>query len=647
MAFYQNPDDEENGAQGMNQPQNDTTQAPQQLSGGVASSSPAPSAPTVAAPKSTASGMTGFQNYQKANQGTATNKLGQAATSTVANQANQAKSSINNAQTAFTQKMDAGSLANRESGVNDVKSAVDAARNLTAGSQLAQPQQSRFQEVINAKYQGPESMRQSGDYNSAVGNVNKAQETITNSQTAGGRESLLRNLFSQGGNYTQGLNKLDAGILNASQANVQNLKNTAAQAGNVRNQLDQAQIASNNIAQNRAAEIAGIRSQARDAFTQGKTAEEAATETRLNKVLEDWNKLPDYFKNLIAKKGATNLNSLEAGILGINSGEGLYNLGKNAIATGVADKNKLISKDEQVRQAALASLGGLDNDKLLSTTLKYNNGDLAGTQSASDALDLEQTRNNLNAAEKAFRESAEARKITGVGKKKVSRGNAMGKKTKTYTASVGGNAGKFLEQAGYDMDSEIGSGSNIQSQKALLDAALNASSTARADDGNKAADVAAAVNAINPTTSALSGLITGSYDPLQNITGGLDALAPGAGKAVQDVRNVAGDAMEKINKINPVIAPADALGKALGMGSLSSGISSAVRGIDTGAMKAYGNAKAKQLAIKDLKKKYTNYLNSQGFSNRAQVVNNDQTNSRLGALEQLLANLDKTNKGNS
>ena len=202
--------------------------------------------------------------------------------------------------------MDAGSLANRQQAVQDVSDITGAARQTTAApaqaqtqqttegetattpapanqyGQLGQDQVSRFQEVINAKYQGPESLRQAGLYELASDKVNKAQNTINQSKTATGREEMLRNLFAQRGDYTQGLNKLDAGLLNASKEGVSALNQAAQAQGNIGQQLDQAQINSANAAQNRASEIKDIQEQARQAFSTGKAAEEAATEERLS-----------------------------------------------------------------------------------------------------------------------------------------------------------------------------------------------------------------------------------------------------------------------------------------------------------------------------------------------------------------------------
>jgi hypothetical protein len=768
MAYFNQ--NNSNVTKGMNEKEDEQQQLAGptgvQLTSGGVNNTTAPSAPTPQAPKAASSGMApSFGAYTKANQGAATNKLANAAQSNVQNLGNQAQTSITQATNKFGQKVDAGTLKNRYQAVQDVANTVNTARNISAPAQaqpsikqdlqnnntvksgqvatntgivppvvqqpqaptaIDQSQIDRFKEVINAKYQGPESLRQSGLYNPAQKNVAQASQAVQNSSTAQGREELLRQMYEKRGDYTRGLNKLDTSLLNSSKSGVQNLQNTADNFKNVANDLTKAQINSTNLAQNRTQEIKDIQEQARNTFTQGKQAEEAATEERLAAVVKDWDKLPEHFRDIIrnkatanqaiqkentaklqadpayqkalaAKKAAeamkpqgtsighliasnldkkraiqaadktisdmqnaskVNMNSInlspeEAAILGIQSGEGLYNLGADAIKTAAYDKEKLISRDEQARQSALAALAGLDQSNRLDTTLKYGNAQKAGTQSAIDALDLAGTRAGLNEAEKDFRKTAEETNLIGRGLKKVSRGNAWGKKTKTYTASVGGNAGDFLEKAGYDLDSENMNQGNIANQKeALLRAALSSSTTNRnnadLEDSQKilggagqGAAAGASIGSVIPGVGTAIGAAIGSsigmmagggsVDNLQNSSDLINGYAPGVGKAIQDTRAFLGNNVKNATSF---------------LGSdISKGLGGAVGGIDASAMKAYGSAIAKDRAIKDLNKKYTGFLDSQGFENRFTVGNNDVTSTRMTALQQLLANLDKTNKG--
>lgn len=803
MAFY-NQNQNNVGGQGMNgKPEDEEQQqqgtAPVSLSTGIVNNA----APAGAeAPKPASSGMApSFQSYAKANQGAATNNLANAAKSNVQHLGQQANTSITQATNRFGQKVDAGSLKNRHQAIQDVANAVQAARQITAPQNgpalgaMDQNQVNRFQEVINSRYQGPESLRQSGLYNNAATKVNTATQAINNAGTAQGREELLRSMYEKRGDYTRGQNKLDTALLNSSKAGVSGLQNAAQQQGNLRNTLDKAQLASGNLAQNRANEIRGIQEQARNTFTQGKKAEEADTEKRLGAVIQDWDKLPEHFKELIRNKGTTSqkildeqvakfktekgydalvgqrsnlekasreaknalqmdeafggllskeadiverynahkaaadknsftmkngqvasmtpvpqdieneykqlqqlkkykntaenydqlnkqvnaltnelgtltgnfnkdavfLNPVEAAILGIQSGEGFYNLGENAIKTAAADKSRLVSKDEQARQAALAALAGLDQSNRLDRNLLYSDASKAGTQSAMDALDLEGTRKAITDAENSFQNTAEGTNLTGHGVKKVSRGNAFGKKTKTYTASVGGNAGDFLKEAGYDFDAPVAQDSTRG--KDLLQAALRASSTDRnnadkedaqktlttmgqgaaagASVGSLGGGVGAGIGAaIGASLGAAAG--SGTIDSTQTQSDLLTAFAPELGNAFQDHRSNAGNAARSINKA-ATLGMGDVVSNSLGLGDLSSHIGGAIGGINSGAMRAFGEAVAKDHAVADLKRQYEGFLKGQGFDNRANVINAAPVNNRLSALQALLSKLDKTN----
>lgn len=677
-------------------------------------------------PKSASSGMGGgFQSYQKANQGAATNRLAQASAQNVTNQGNAAKTSINQATNQFGKKVDAGTLANRHQAVQDVSNTVSAARGITAPAAAtpaapiqatatpAQPNAAlagieqknldRFQEVINTKYQGPESLRQAGLYQLASKKVGTAQNTINQTKTATGREEMLRDLYAKRGDYTKGLNKLDSAVLNSSQAGVKSVQDAANSQGNIGNELAKAQTNSTNLAQNRTQEVNQIRNDARQAFTTGKKEEEQDTEDRLTAmttapvlgddgkpvlkpdgtVLTQWEQLPQHFKNIIANKStdnakikadmaekaksspeyaqaqtefqqaqaalnrtpatitaynsnrgfdyqlpnpayaqaqaavnaaqnkingitqqaennvnmdAVNFNAAEAAILGINSGEGLYNLGADAIKVGNYDKQKLISKDEQARQAALSALAGLDKSNQLDTNLKYDRADLAGTQSALDALDLEGTRAQLNDAEKMFQEHAEQQTLTGYGMKK---NKTSGKK---YYADESANLGNILKNAGYQFG---------ETNKAATGNSDILNSISKVSSGN-----------VDDDAKGTEGSAEATAAPWK------DLGHSGTGMA-QTVGNLFGTVA--LNQITG----------ALGLGSFGNAVGSL---FGSGTSSKESKSDAARFARQDLENKVQNAIKDSGFQNRTNIVNTDTANNRLTALQQLLDKLDKNNR---
>jgi hypothetical protein len=788
MAYYNQDDPNSSLTKGMNTPEEDPNQKqsatgqPMSLTTQSAtvgnSAAQAQSAPTSAAPKQAStpsSGMgTGFQNYAKANQGNAQNTLNQAVAKNVQAKSQIANSSINQANTSFQNKIDQGSLANRQQAVQDVNNITNAARNVqyqapdiqtqlgdkyseyqaklnainsrpmpmdtgdgsshqsaaaqkqadlaalnsqykvqtqtapskntqqimnaapsqfTKTDNIAQGQSElsddlkrRFEEVINAKYQGPESLRQAGLYQGAADKVSTAQNALDQTKNALGRQELLRNMYESRGDYTRGLNNLDSALLNQSQQGVQNLQNVAKEQGNVQNKLDQAQLGSAYAAQNRANEIGNIRQQAMNTFSEGKKAEETATDNRLNDVVANWDKLPQHFKDIINNKGAANqqildakiadynkthqaadpaalaaaqkaitqagyvpgnitstylrskmlasqqkaahakydgvlnqqkayddglnslktnfnsnqvaLNPVEAAILGVNSGEGIYNMGADAIKTGVADKEKLVSKDEQHRQAALAQLAGLDRSSQLDTNLKYGDVNKAGTQSALDALDLAGTRAALNEGEKNFQDYATNATLTGFGAKK---NKTNGKR---YYAQESANLGNLLKNAGYNFG-----------DPASADNAGNADLLKRLS---------------NVTHTDVSG------DP-----NGLGGAGSAIGDSLDFDGKSVGENVLNLATFTPQGMALNAITGALGLGNASNAIAGAL-GFG-GANTAESKADAAQFAREDLQNKIKGAISSSGFQNRIGVESNTVTDPRVAALQQLLANLDKTN----
>lgn len=306
-------------------------------------------------------------------------------------------------------------------------------------------QQQRFAEIINAQYQGPESLQQAGLYEQAARKAQTAQQALQQAQTAGGREQLLRDIFGRSRDYSRGQSKLDALLLNTSQQGVQSLQEQAQKAGNVQQQLQEAQNLSANEAARRAEAIQGIASGARTAFTTARTAEETAANERIKAIQDNWNKLPEYFKE--ALKSGKQLSQQEADLLGITAGTGLYNLSpEDIVQTNAAEANRLISKNELSRQLALQQLSALDTSKQLQKDLLYTDLEKAGTQTAADAINKQAIKDLLVGEENKFKETAAQQDVVGYGKKKH---KTTGK---YYYADETANLKDVLERAGYDFN---------------------------------------------------------------------------------------------------------------------------------------------------------------------------------------------------
>jgi hypothetical protein len=284
----------QNAPQEPEQPQQSS--APTMITSGQPSTA-IQSSPAQKAQKPASGSFTNLKSYLQANQG---NRLASAAGQRVQNMASSAQKSIGQAQNVFGQRMEEGSLKDMDKAVGDVRGTAQAARQVqyqapqaqpqTAQSGQAQPQQNlleglntdRFAEVINAQYQGPQNLAEAGVYEPTLRKVRAAQETIGKTDTAATRAQLLRDMFSQGRDYTRGQSALDSLLLNTSQEGVQQLQQKAKEAGNVQNQFEQAQNTTRNLATERAGAITQTREDARKAFESEQSAEKTATEQRLN-----------------------------------------------------------------------------------------------------------------------------------------------------------------------------------------------------------------------------------------------------------------------------------------------------------------------------------------------------------------------------
>lgn len=777
----------------------------------------APQAPAQKQQKAGTGTFANLKSYLQAAQGGG--RVSQAATQRVQNVASQAQKGIQQAQKAFGTKMEAGSLQGMGTAAEEAKGIIGTARGVTYQApkqpaaqapqttaqavEVEQPvppaqpqapvqsqqyftpkQQQRFAEIINAQYQGPESLQQAGLYEQAARKAQIAQQALQQSQTAGGREQLLRDIFGRNRDYSRGQSKLDALLLNTSQQGIQSLQEQAQKAGNVQQQLQEAQNLSANEAARRAEAIQGIASGARTAFTTARTAEEEATNKRITDLVEtpavdatgnkipktdskgdpildsagnivyqtEWDRLPEYFRNIIRSKESTNkaiqterisklesssglnesgynaalkkvadqekalqqanmanisrsiaglpadenaderikvaqsnldaskkalagysdfvnelkniknmnMNQLnlspeEMAILGVSSGEGLYNLGENLIGNVAAERERLITKDELSRQLALQQLAGLDTSNQLQKDLLYKDLEKAGTQTLGSSLNVEGIREALKGAQEGFKSSAEGATLTGTGSKKVSRGNAFGKKTKTYTAEESGNVAEMLRQGGYDVSKmEPEQVKSLLTNRDLLNRYLGATSTSRDTESNIGGSTLEGASAGATTGASIGSLFGGvgaapgaaigtaigaaiganTLDPIQATTDfykeleeklGIKGLGA-VGQGVQDVRSGVGG----------VFTGAGNIAGSSVIGDVFRGIGGIVGGINTGEMKKVGESTAKQIAIRDLERKYKQYLQGQGFENRLVASQDPEVLARSAALQNLL-----------
>ena len=214
----------------------------------------------------------------------------------------------------------------------------------------------------------------------------------------------------------------------------------------------------------------------------------------------------------------------------------------------------------------------------------------------------------------------------------------------------------MLRQGGYDVGAEGSGAQSLLSNKDMLANYLNATrnnanmeaniggstlegTTAGAGTGASIGYMAGGpIGAgVGAAVGGMAGGMIGSNsygdqlqvysDLLKDFDSKLGIKGAGAvGQGIQDARGVAASGLTGLANMGGTSMVGDAF----------RGIAGAVGGINTGAMKEFGDAIAKQKAREDLQNKYAAYLKGQGFENRANIVDTETTRARSAALNQLL-----------
>lgn len=544
------------------------------------------------------------------------------------------------------------------------KSATDLYGNLLQGLDTQ-----RFSDVINAQYQGPQSLRQAGLLDPISKRVDQAQRQLDLSQTASGREDLLREMFGQNRQYTQGQNRLDALLLNTSEGGVQNLLDRAGDVGNLRQQMDKAQLQSGNLAQSMTKEIDKIRGQARTHFTGAKSA----YDSNLEKVLEKAQGQGDQYFDLMQKEllGGQNMaptrvnvdgkwvtqdpqtnqpvfmNELGRSMLGVGENERLFNI-KDLPKTEL-ERAKLVTKNEQARQEALARLAELDKSNKLDKNIKYSNALDAGTQKVTDSVNTEQLRKDLNMSKSEFDKWAKKTDLTGTGTdyERYSRGLGKARGKAYASAEIEKNVGDWLKQGGYDFDAKtvqaLATDPAIRQAMGLPVTAeeLSKTSVGKATAGKEQQNLIQ--NAIGSTAG---GQALG--DVMKGDLGGAVASALGGPLFNADQREAIGNLSRQVggdmygdyadNLLGSVDFAADGvdqLTSSIGLGNVGSNIF----GGGKGAAQKKAQASANRLAVEDLKKQFLESLSQKGFDRSAQVLDTKGLQGSIGNLGEQQKNI--------
>lgn len=634
-------------------------------------------------PKSSSSGMfTNIQKYVQKNK-PQSQKMAQESRNYVQEADQKAKAATDTALTGFKEQTEASGLHNTQDRVNELTayteqqagvqqpaqpeaSITDAVNDPmndipvstakhpngipVAGVDTAPPAQpnkideSQFRDTINAKYTGPMSLVQTGNlYNDLAKQAKDSARVGELAQSTAGRGQLLKDMYTSGTNlYGSGQSNLDSYLLGKQGGALKDIISSGQQIGS---QQDIIKNASNQaIGQAKATSdlVAGTRDQARKAFADVANQRQGEIDNRVNAVVENWDNLPNHFKKIFEDAdGKPNLSALEAGMLGIKQGEGMYKLGADDLFAKEGEEGyinpevaKLISQQESgnlQRLQALSNMAKTGKNGLYNVEdSRFSDTDLAGTQSSLDALNTDHIRNKLIEAEEGFRGSA-AQNTKGKGKgwKSYWDGPWWNEtwETEEYNAQATGNLKDVLSKAGYDFNTDINT-ENIANKDILK----NMSSVL--DNSEK--------------KTMLTGL-PGAEEALEAVDDAKDLFTGDSSEILEALNmdyndligtDIAKNVLEGIGGKNNMFA--DGVGK---IGEITNKLGNMWAGDPNASKEAkkIAEAQAKQNAAIDLQKKLQAKFDNSGFNNRVGIVDNDETKQRWQDLVKLMSGIDKTN----
>jgi len=497
----------------------------------------------------------------------------------------------------------------------------------------------RFKDIINAAYKGPGNLYDIQGYENALANTREADRRLGMLGERGIQGELLDTTFKgKGRDYTGGLRGLDQ-LLLGTPDKLQQLQQTKKDIGSVQGTMSQAENLARVDAKTRTDLINQIRQDARGNVQNVAGARAGQVENRLAGVLENWDKLPQYFRDAIGKgTGNVKLSDVEAAILGVESGEGLYNtirdLGpQGVIKTAKADRDALVSKAEQGQLSELQRLAQMNQDygvqgSGLDFRSAFQDANKAGTQTAFDALDSENLRRVLNEAEGGFRESAAKSTASGTGVGHDRYKSGFRSRDVYIRKDLSANVKDVLAKSGYDFNRPMSEQiTNPELIKAL-------GTVARGDE----LDVSKPTTLMGSIGNSLTGNPAEGFGEAGMEMLGLGKITPVAlGKLGLDhFNNVTGIAKD-------YVPGAKALSAITGVDAVA-GLAGNFFGSGKGNAQRTAAANAQRQAEANLQANLQGILNQQGFTNRLSVDADDlDVRNRRLALAQTLAGIDPTN----
>jgi hypothetical protein len=686
MAYVDDPNKKQNqNTMGVLQPSADGTQAPQgsqqppstPVSGGQAGSIQTAPSPRQQQKPASSGTFTNLQQYKQANTGAGSRVAG-AVQSNIQNIGKQGQAKLGNVESEFTNKMNeasrfAATEEERKAAIENVRAYTQRESGIQEPQTLPQDfDEQRFSDITNKEYTGIERADQTKSYTQATDIYRNLQNKLAQTKDPNQSTALLKDVFkNQTDQYGTGKQKLDALFFDTSREALNTrMSDEFSKLYQQPQQMSDLRTRLSSAAQARREAIDEMRQKAQEAFRDVAKTRTGQVEDRLTGVETNWENLANYFRDALRdKQGNVALSDLEAKTLGLQAGDQLFNLTKadnisDFIKSAQFERDRNISKQEQQNLARLEALSNLAKQDY---TNKYYNAELAGTQSALDALDIQNVRNKLNEAMKGFENVSGEQTIgQGTGSSAYDKFNWDPKNMGWYSQGVGASATQagrlqdVLKQSGYSFEQSGGQNvgtTDYLKKLAMLDQDtvkgdlrdyfmnsdyLNQNLIGAATMADPQATLDTARNLISDIGSSAENISSSMTDAAKDAVDIFSNTNPVVGGTIAGIDKLTGIDLNKLTKnaledVDYLYNPLAAIG---GLNKMLTGSKA-----DERRAQAEAQLRAYEAANVDLKKRMQNTLNTQGFYNVANIANKEDAAvaARASALQDLIKKLDKTN----
>lgn len=413
MPYINQPDDEE-----LKKQQEAQSGAPTNISGQSAILST--EAPSKMGGAKDSGSFTNLNQYLEANKENA-GQMGTKIASDITGQGQATRTGIQDTSTEFNQLADQGTLAGLDKAPEEARNIVQQARTGAKNAQIDQNQMSRFGEIANAQYKGPQDLTGTTKYANTAQQYKKAQQAAKNASSDEGRFSLLKDAYARP-TYSQGQQNLDNLLLTGNQGAKANIQAAATGLNDLSGLWSGAQSNAAQLAAQRQAATNAAREGSRANALEARTGRNTEVQSDLASQQAKWADEYNQYKELLGAYGGGDLNLTreQADRLALGgSGTGLYNMlngiqPESYLDLKAFDANKVVSQDQFAQLRALDQLTSQFGSPAMSQFIDENQ---AGTLDAKRAFDASGFGRAADNAQVGFQNYAQNATATGHGAK--------------------------------------------------------------------------------------------------------------------------------------------------------------------------------------------------------------------------------------